>query len=216
MTAAVVNPPDRNASAAKLPALRRGPRDLVWVALVSAADVVLRRWYGVRTFSDHSSCFLRIARVRATRRICLSDGTVVNPGEQIAMLHFWNERMPPFPRTGPDLAWAVTFRQRMLASLEAVSHYLAEDHSWDDIRAIHACVNFGSRRRRWQIRRAAARFGFELVPGEAASGLHEWGEDILIWAFTRAFNPAALRRHALWRDRTEIWISRTVLSSRYG
>jgi hypothetical protein len=212
MTAAVANPPDRHAPAAQ----RRNRYDLVWVVGVGAVDSILRRWYGVRTFTDDPACLLRIARVQVDRRIVLSDGSVVNPGESVAVLHFWNERMPPFSPAGPDFAWAISFRDRMVASLRRVSRHLLEDHGWDDVHAVHACVSFGGRCRRWQIRRVAARFGFELVPGEAPPGLHEWGEDMLIWAFTRAFNPAALRRRALRRDRTELWISRATLSSRYG
>ena len=52
--------------------------------------------------------------------------------------------------------------------------------------------------------------------GRPPTGLHELGEDMLIWAFARAFNPAALRRHKLRRDRTELWISRDRLLQLHG
>lgn len=177
---------------------------------------MLRRVYGVRSFTDHPDCLLRIARAAAPREIVLNDGTQVHPGEPITLLHFWNEHIPRFPPDRPDFAWARLFCRRMHFSLCALSRHLAEDSGWDDVRAIHGCVNFGSRRRRWQIQLAAARFGFELVPVEVPCGLHEMGEDILIWCFARAFNPAALRRHVLWRDRTELWVSRNRLTSQYG
>ena len=207
--------PEHTASR-QVPASRYSRSDSVWAAVMTATDAVLRRVYGVQSFTDHPDCLLRIARTAAPREIVLSDGTRVHPGEPIALLHFWNEHIPRFSPGGPDLAWAKLFRHRMNLSLGALSHHLAEDRSWDDVRAIHACVNFGSRRRRWQIQLAAARFGFELVPVEVPCGLHEMGEDILIWCLARAFNPAALRRHVLWRDRTELWISRESLTSRYG
>ncbi|WP_158258409.1 YkoP family protein [Rhodopila globiformis] len=190
--------------------------DRAWVTVVTATDAVLRRIYGVQTFSDHPACLLRIARGTAPHRITLRDGTAVAAGAPIAMLHFWNEHLPHFPPDGPDLAWARLFRECMVISLQELSHHLQATPAWYDVRIIHACVNFGSRRRRWQIQRAAARFGFELLPTEVPCGLHEWGENMLIWAFVRAFNPPALRRHALWRDRTGLWISKASLISRYG
>lgn len=190
--------------------------DWAWAAVMTAVDAVLRRVYGVQSFTDHPDCLLRIAHATAPREIRLDDGTVVHAGEPIALLHFWNEHIPRFPPGGPDLAWAKIFRHRMNLSLRALARHLQEHSGPDEVRAIHGCVNFGSRRRRWQIQLAAARFGFELVPVEIPCGLHEMGEDILIWCFARAFNPAALPRHVLWRERTELWISRDRLRSRYG
>jgi hypothetical protein len=159
---------------------------------------------------------LRIARTTASRQIALLDGTIVPPGTPIAILHFWNEHLPPFAPDGPNLGWARLFRERMLISLQELSHYLQTTSEWDDVPAIHACVNSGSRCRYLQIQRAVSRFGFELLPGEVSCGLHERGEDMLIWAFARAFNPTALRRHGLWRDRTELWMSKASLINHYG
>jgi hypothetical protein len=208
---------DRDSTAS--PAVRRpapSRYDRAWLLLMTGTDAVLRRVYGVQSFTNHPECLLRIARIASPRQVELGDGTLVRQGDAIAILHFWNEHLPPFAPAGPDLAWALTFRERMLVSLRELTQYLDEHGAWDDVRAIHACVKFGSRRRRWQIQRAAARFGFELLASDVPCGLHEWGEDMLIWALARAFNPAALRRHVLWRDRTELWISRAGLTSRYG
>lgn len=221
MSLAVANPTEERHTTTTVPRRldRQAPyrrSDRAWTVLMTATDAVLRRVYGVQSFSQHPDCLLRIARISAPRQLALADGTLVRVGEPIAILHFWNEHIPRFAPMGPDLAWANVFRRRMLMSLRELAHCLESDPSWDGVHAIHACVNFGSRRRRWQIQRVAARFGFELVPNDMSCGLHEWGEDILIWAFARAFNPAALRRHVLWRDRTELWISRASLTNRYG
>lgn len=196
--------------------VRHSRYDRAWTLVITATDAVLRRIYGVQPFSQHPDCLLRIGRTTAPRQLALADGTLVRSGESIAILHFWNEHLPRFTQVGPDLAWANIFRHRMLVSLRELAHHLESDPAWDDVQAIHACVKFGSRRRRWQIQRAAARFGFEIVPCDLRCGLHEWGEDILIWALARAFNPAALRRHVLWHDRTELWMSRASLINRYG
>ncbi len=192
-----------------------GMRDRLWAVLVRGADVVLRRWYGVHEFTDDPSCLLRLALAPAPHAVTLSDGTRIEAGEIVGMLHIWNEQIPRFRMGGPDLCWAIDVRRRLQRSLQALAGHLEQDPAWKQVRGIHACAVFGSRRR-WQIRRAAGRFGFELIEdGAPARGLHEMGEDFLIWAFARAFNPAALRRAPFRRDRTELWISREKLLRRY-
>lgn len=216
MSVAVAHRPDRSRTAPQM-AVRQMPLtryDRAWMAVMRATDLLLRRVYGVQSFNDDPNCLLRIARGTASHDVLLSDGVAVHAGDPIIALHFWNERMPRFGPSGPDFAWARLFRHRVLFSLHALACHLKKNDEWDDARAIFGCVTFGSRARRWQIRLAAARFGFELVPGEPPNGLHQRGEDILIWGFVRAFNPAALHRHSLWRDRTELWISRARLLRR--
>jgi hypothetical protein len=191
-------------------------RDRLWALLMRVADAGLRRWYGVREFTDDPSCLLRLALAPAPREVTLSDGTRIEAGETVIMLHIWNEQVPRFRLGGPDLRWAIDVRRRLRRSFWALAKHLEEDPAWTQVRGIHACVVFGSRRRREQIRRAAEHFGFELIgDGAPAKGWHEWGEDFLIWAFARAFNPGALRRSPFWRDRTELWISREALLRRY-
>ncbi len=190
-------------------------RDLLWALLVRAADVLLRRWYGVREFTNDPACLFRVSRATAPHDVALSDGTRIIAGEPIAVLHMWNEQLPRFPLMGPDFRWGLLIRRRMLASFRELASYLDADVAWADVRGVYACVTFGSRRRRWQIRRTAARFGVELIDAGVPNGLHELGEDALIWAFARAFNPPALRRRCFRRDRTELWISRARLLELY-
>jgi hypothetical protein len=190
-------------------------RDLLWTLLVRTTDALLRRWYGVHEFTDDPTCLFRISRASAPHDVELSDGTQIRTGEAIAVLHIWNEQLPRFSLVGPDFGWAQVIRRRMLASFRELARHLDHDPAWADVHGIHACVTFGSRRRRDQIRRTAARFGVELVDIGVPCGWHELGEDVLIWAFARAFNPAALRRHCFRRDRTELWMSRARLLALY-
>lgn len=194
---------------------RPSVRDLLWNAAVRITDWLLRRWYGVREFTDDPTCLFRISRAPAPHEAELSDGTRIRAGETIGVLHIWNEQLPRFSLVGPDFRWAHLIRRRMLNSFRELAQYLDTDPSWADIQGIYACVTFGSRRRRAQMRRVAARFGAELIDAGGANGLHALGEDVLIWAFARAFNPPALRRHSFRRDRTELWISRDRLLTRY-
>jgi len=192
-----------------------GRRDRFWALLMRGADKALRRWYGVREFTDDPSCLLRLAFAPAPHAVTLSDGTRIEAGDTVAILHIWNEHIPRFRRSGPDMGWAIDIRRRVLRSFGTLARHLEHDPAWRDIRAVHACLTFGSRRRRAQLRRFAARFGFDLIEEGAPGGLHERGEDFLIWALTRAFNPMALRRQPFRRDRTEVWISRQGLLGRY-
>lgn len=210
-------PTERAATRPAPPPYRIRPslRDRLWVLVVRIADKVLRRWYGVREFTDDPSCLLRLALAPSPHAVTLSDGTRVEAGETVVMLHIWNEQVPRFRRGGPDLRWAIDIRRRLRRSFHALATHLGEDPAWEGVRGIHACVVFGNRRRREQIRRAAEHFGFELIGNTPPKGLHELGEDFLIWGLTRAFNPAALRRSPFWRDRTELWISREKLLRHY-
>ncbi len=195
--------------------LRPSRRDRFWVSIVRVADRLLRRYYGVREFTDDPSCLLRLALAPAHRAVTLSDGTRVDAGETIAVLHIWNEQIPRFRLTGPDIGWATDVRRRLLRSFRDLARHLEHDPAWRDVQAIHACITFGNRRRRAQIRRAASHFGFDLIEDGVPAGLHEFGENFLIWALTRAFNPGALRRQPFRRDRMEVWISRERLLGRY-
>lgn len=211
-------PPTERAATRPVPIprrMRRSWRDRLWVLVVRVADKVLRRWYGVREFTDDPFCLLRLAVAPAPHQVVLSDGTRIAAGETVVMLHIWNEQVPRFHRDGPDLCWAIDVRRRLLRSFRALAAHLGRDPAWESVRGVHACVVFGSRRRREQIRRAAEHFGFELIGSTPPKGLHELGEDFLIWGLTRAFNPGALRRSPFWRDRTELWISREELLRRY-
>ncbi len=201
---------------APLPRRQRRWPDLIWAFVVGTADIFLRRWHGVREFTRDPSCLLRISHLEAPRDITLCDGTCIRAGEPILMLHIWNEHLPRFFRRGADFRWAMLVRRHMAASLRELADLLDHDPAMGDVRAVYACVALGRRRRRWQLRHAATRFGFELMEASGPSGLRGLGEDMLLWAFARAFNPAALRRHCFRRTRAELWISRATLLHRYG
>ncbi len=194
---------------------RRGWRDRIWTVLVRVTDWFLRRYYRVREFTEDPDCLIRVGHTHATRRIDLSDGTTLSPGDPVIDLHMWNEQLPRFFGGSADFSWATLIRRNLRHSIRQLARHLADHPDCQSIVAVRACVTFGSRRRQAQMRRAAAQFGFELVEGGPPNGLHEMGEDILIWAFARAFNPAALRRHKLRRDRTELWISRDRILQLY-
>jgi hypothetical protein len=187
-----------------------GWRDLGWGILVRTGDWFLRRYYRVKEFTSDPDCLIRVRHTEATQLIELPDARVL-PGDPVLDLHMWNEQLPRFLGPGADFCWAILIRRNLHLSITALARYVASSPECRQVRAIRAGVTFANRGGRTQIRRAAARFGFEMVERCDPDGWHELGEDMLIWAFARAFNPAALRCHRLRRDRTELWISRERL-----
>jgi hypothetical protein len=191
--------------------------DAVWSAVIGHADVILRRYYGVREFTDDTHCMLRIALGEARNAVQLADGTYIRAGETVGVLHFWNEHLPRFPPIGPDLHWAKRIEDRARRSLEILADHVAHDPEWAAIQAFRGNIALsGGRPRLRQMRRLADRYGFEVKDDPAIGAVRALGEDMVIWALTRAFNPVATRRQTFFRHRREVWISRRQLLARYG
>lgn len=193
-------------------------RDETWTALVGRFDIVLRRCYGVYEFTSDPRCILRVGLDHARFTVDLADGTRLEAGDTMGVLHLWNEHLPRFPQGGPDLHWAKTLRLRLKVSLAALAEHVACDPLWQDVQAVRCGAAFSGAMRDGQMQRIAEAFGFEVIPAEV-SGLrraHALGEDFLLWGFARAFNPATLHHQAFFRPRRDLWISRATLLGRYG
>lgn len=192
--------------------------DEMWADSVGWADAMLRSYYGIYEFTDDPNCVLRIGLGEARAPVSLSDGTKIEIGELVGTLHFWNEHLPRYSYRGPDLGWACAVRDRVRYSLAAFSEYVEREPGWHAIRAIRTQTALPARLGAVQIVRVFRRYGFERVPSENSllARLHALGECVVLWALTRAFNPAALSRQPFLRDRHELWISKTALLSRYA
>jgi hypothetical protein len=196
-------------------------RARAWLAgLVFAFDELLRHKRQVIEFSADPMCIFRLQIGRADQTFALSDGTHVRPGDRIIHLHFWNEQIPRVPPRGPTIAWARQFCRSMELSLCELSRYCASRPELCDIAAISANVTQGTRQQRQQITRLMRRFGFECPPDLDAiqpdDRLRRLGENIFISAIVLAHNPVALRVDTLWRDRAQLFLSRTALARRFG
>jgi hypothetical protein len=197
------------------------PRGHSWAAeALFALDSRLRRRQAVFEYTHHPGCVFRLDLTRSPRSLVLCDGTVLDPARRIARLHFWNEQIPPMPRSGPTIGWARQMRRAIATSLCELSRYLASRPELDDIAAVCANAPAGTRSQSEQLARIMARYGFEAgVEAEAlpiAELLHRLGENILISLFVLAHNPGALRRDTLKRVRVPIYMSRRVLETRFG
>lgn len=198
---------------------QQGPRfDDFWVALVGSVDALVRSYHGIYEFTDDPGCVLRIAARHARNRVSLSDGTLIEPGEPVGALHLWNEHLPRYSETGPDIAWACEMRRRVLRSMRLLAVFVEREPVWQPMQAFCAETTLSNRLGDLQIRRLASRYGFERVVPAASilRRLHTYGDCFNTWALTRAFNPAALARQPFLRGRYELWISRPALLARYG
>jgi hypothetical protein len=183
---------------------------------VRSLDRLLRRVQGIYEFGGEH-CLLRLAAIRAPAAVRLADGTAIARGERILALHLWNEHLPLPDRRRPSFAWASRLRQEMLQSLWELAAYA---QAYPESASAFCCrIAFADHRRRGKMIRIAAKLGFErLAPQDRLPGMrvHDLLENFWLLGLVFAFNPAALRRRAFFRERDELWISRKALIRRYG
>jgi hypothetical protein len=196
----------------------QGWRDELWALMAGAVDGVLRVYYNIIEFTDDPDCVLRIGRTEAARRVLLSDGTEICAGETIGTIHFWNEQLPPFSPSGPDVHWAVEMQRRVSRSFAALARFVETHAVWRGVKAFRGEAALSSRVGNIQLRRVAHHYGLEPVPvpNSVLRQLHDLGECFSAWGLTRAYNPRALSRQRFFRPYQELWISRTTLIARHG
>jgi hypothetical protein len=215
-------PEQRFAAGGNLPEIGGGARG-GWTlrGLVRALDGRMRKVQGVYEFSGDTDCILRLSRISAETALRLGDGTVIQPGQPLGILHLWNEHMPVMPATGPNFVWVNRVRRQLKRSLTALATYVEADPAMADIAAFRARVAFFGRGRRAKLVRLCARFGLDRAPMPAAPAgrwrwLHDFLENFWLWGLGWAFNPRSLRGKAFMRHREDLWISRDALIARYG
>jgi hypothetical protein len=186
--------------------------------IVCQVDATLRRYYGIREFTDDPLCILRLSHEKAWRGLLLSDGTPIAAGQPVGELHFWSEHMPAFPRTGPDLGWAVETCRRLRRSFVLLASALGNDPGWQGLRAVFARWAFAGAFDATHQRRLIEEFGLDIFAPDrtVAHRVHDLMQDFLLWGMLRAFNPAALHSHGFFRSRQELWISRPALLARFA
>jgi hypothetical protein len=214
MASGAIISPDR----AHNPGQREPRAEDFWTALVGSVDALLRSVHGIYEFTDDRGCVLRIAYSHARASVTLRDGTGIKVGDPVGALHLWNEHLPRYSERGPDIAWASEMRRRVLHSMRLLAAYVEREPAWQPVRAFCAATALSNRLGDLQIRRLAARYGFERIEPSPLllHRLNAIGDCFNTWALTRAFNPAALARQPFLRGRYELWISRSVLLERYG
>jgi YkoP domain len=190
---------------------------------VRGLDSLLSRANHVYPFSQQPDCILRLALGKSDRDLILPDGTIVHRGDPIGELHLWNERVPPMPKDGPDLAWAHLFLRRFSRSLVEVAAFVQAEPRFQQIQVFRGESSFMGEEGLAHLAGLAGRLGFETVqklpegkPAGFWKRFAEFWEGFYVMALMAAYNPGSLRRKRLWRlKRGQIWMSRAVLLARY-
>jgi YkoP domain len=182
---------------------------------IQALDRVLRRYYGVREFTDDPECIFRIALRTAQSDIVLHPGILVRSGEAVAELHLWNEQLPMVPPERANMAWGALVDRQIRRSLTLLAAYLATQPK---VVAVHGEAAFGCQMGQQQRSRFARRYGFEIIAGVPGlrGRVRHFCDDFLFWGLTQTFNPHGLKGKPIHRARYNIWISCAELHQRYS
>lgn len=187
---------------------------------VFALDEWLRRRDGIVEYTRHPDCVYRMQVDRLDRALALQDGTRARAGDRVVMLHLWNEQLPVFPPAGATIGWARQFSAGLALSLRELASALAARRDLDDIALIGITMSTATAAKAPQLLRIMGRYGFEPVPlprpRSLGAKLHRFGGNILFSLLVLAYNPGALRRDSLKRDRIQVFQSRAMLERRYG
>lgn len=150
----------------------------------------------------------------------LADGTRVEAGDPVGVLHLWNEHLPTIPREGPDLRWAINMRQGMARSMSQLAEAVGRDARLASVKAFGGNAVLVSHKGDAQVARVAGRYGFEWVTLDRGPMLwqrfHQFWENFLVLGLQWAFNPGGLRGKRFIRPREPLWISRDILVSKFA
>jgi hypothetical protein len=177
-------------------------------ALIRGFDAWLGRLEGVRPFTSEPRVILRIQTGRAAWDIPLPNGTVAR-GSPVIFIHLWNERIPPIPPAGPDLAWARSAQRLMIYSFRSLATQVREKAGWKGARAVGGCLAHLSLEDRSGGRALFERLGFHLFPYHRPLGrFGEFWENFYTWCLIWAFNAPRVPHHPLLGlQRLEFWMT---------
>jgi len=188
--------------------------------LIRSFDAFLRRRYGIIELVPEPSdpaCMLRVRVTRAAHPVSLPEGPVA-AGAEVLELHLWNERVPPMPVAGPDLAWARRTQRMFLGSLREAARQLREDPRLAGVQAVTGTSVLVSGAGGVERDRLLQSLGFSVFPARNPLGrFGRFWENAYTWSVMWTYNPASLRNRRL-RDmrRDEFWMARSKFLERFG
>ena len=182
--------------------------------MIRSFDALVRRVQGVFEFSNDPDCILRLRRTRLPRALSLAEGLFA-VGTPVLELHLWNERVPPLPPTGPDMAWASQAAHQLRRSLRQLAGYLQVDASWRETRLLSGTTILIDGPSAELLMR---RLGFELRPhAPPRRGLLEAWQNRYALGLMAAFNPPSVRGKSPGSvRRTDLWMSMDSFLQRYS
>jgi hypothetical protein len=185
--------------------------------IIRCVDRFLRRALGVFEFCDRPDCVLRVRATLTVHAVTLPDRRVP-AGAPVVELHMWNEHVPPIPPDGPDLAWAVRFQRRLMASFRELACQMRREPRFAGVRAVGGVTVLPLLSTGGRDRGLFERLGFVVCPHRGPLGrFGEFWENLYTWAIMWTYNQATLRGRGLLRlRRSEIWMGTGEFLRRYG
>ncbi len=182
-------------------------------------DAFVRRRQGIWEFTQDERCIFRLGWGRAPYSIYLADGTAVLRGDPLLELHLWNERLPPMPPGGPDVAWAVRFVRLWRHSLELLAAYWRQDAACVGVAALHGVFALPGGQGVTMQERTLRTLGFDVVrpPRTPWRIFADFWENLYNWAILWTYNPGSLQVRRLLRlERCHLWMPRGRLLEERG
>jgi YkoP domain len=186
---------------------------------VRLIERMLARYYGVFEFTPDPRAILRLSRNRSLRAVTLSDGTQVQKGDALLVLHFRNEQLAALLRSDASLESGLVFVRGARHSFKLLAEFLSRQREFDDIRALYAEFGFIQDARMEQMARLSTRLGFDFVPrAEPGWDVRQraFWDNVFSWWLMWTFNPASLAAKSFTHmRRCEVWMARARLMERY-
>ena len=182
--------------------------------LIRCFDAQVRRAAGVFEFTQDPECILRLRRTALHGGLTLPNASLPK-GTPVLEFHLWNERVPPLPPGGADLAWARQISRSLIRSFRMVRTYLMTELASADVRAIGGTTVLGPAS--GASADVLAHLGFHPRPSHNPLGrFGEGWENAYTWSLMWAYNPDSLRGKRLLRlRRTEYWMSVSAFLERF-
>lgn len=181
---------------------------------VRIIDLLLRFITGIREFSQRSDCILRVSTTHCQSEITLPDTTIIEVGDRLLELHFWNEHL--IHCLGPHelFGWGLCLERRTRLSLMLLADQLSIEDELADFKAVRASMTISLDR----AERVFQHLGFIINYPQCSvpQRVHDFFESFLIGALMWAFHPYGVRKGKRVPRRAELWISRSDFLRLYG
>jgi hypothetical protein len=187
--------------------------------LILLLDFWLCRLQNVFEYSRSRECIFRAQLNRIRKSRVFRSGEKLGSGERIVTLHFWNEQVPPFPKHGPTIGWALRMNRGISGSLCELACYFRTHPELMDVSAVRIVAPIGARERTEQIVRLLGRHGFEppvSAPLGVVTRIGWFFDNLYISLLVLAQNRRALRCDTIRRWRVEVFLQRATLDRRYS
>jgi hypothetical protein len=184
-------------------------------SIIRAIDRSLRKRKNIFEFCNDPDCVFRVSVSDLSSLLHLRDGEVP-AGSKVLELHFWNEHIPPVPRQGLGLSWAVNFRRRVATSARLLGNSLREDPRLADVQAVGGVTPLFTPGDGSAAEGIFLRLGFAVTQHQNPLGRFvEFWEEVygwlLMWAFSNGNHPRLLEVR-----RSDFWMSVDEFVRRYG